>query len=184
MHMEWYNREKVNQWHRYGIIIKQPQMPNWSAPLQRARRDDQNGYIICLLWSLDGRDMHKISCGPGGTHTRPHGDVLPHKSPHVHDTSSIQGNTQSTNQEPVHGSKGPLPHGNGLKTLQTPPYPPGSHQDERQRKRSWPRISRPHRLSHPTLRRFTPIFHVSSPHWILRVLSGCLGCPHEVVQPL
>jgi hypothetical protein len=29
--------------------IKVSQMMNWSAPLRRARRDDQNGYIIFYI---------------------------------------------------------------------------------------------------------------------------------------
>jgi hypothetical protein len=103
----------------------------------------------------------------------------------VHDTSSIQGNRPLTNQELVHGSKGPLPHRNGLETLQTPPYshwdPPGSHPDERRSERSRTGIGRPHRSTDPTLRRFAPIFHVASPQWILRAFPGGLGCPHEVV---
>jgi hypothetical protein len=64
--------------------------------------------------------MHKTSCGPGGTHTRLCGDVLPNRRLRVYDITSIKGNTPSTNQELVHGSKGPLPHGNGLETPQTP----------------------------------------------------------------
>jgi hypothetical protein len=50
--------------------------------------------------------------------------LMPHRSPCVRDTSSIHGNTPSTNQEPVRESKGPLPHGNRLETPQAPPYPP------------------------------------------------------------
>jgi hypothetical protein len=103
------------------------------------------------------------------------GHVLSHRSPCVHDTSSIQGNTPSTNQEPVHVSKGPLPHGNGLKTPHTPPYPPSSHPDERRRKRNRLGIGRHSRLTNPNVRRFAPIFCVSSPLWILRAFPGCLG---------
>jgi hypothetical protein len=33
--------------------IKLPQLMNWSAPLQRAHQDDQNGYIICYIWSSE-----------------------------------------------------------------------------------------------------------------------------------
>jgi hypothetical protein len=33
--------------------IKVSQMINWSAPLRRARRDDQNGYITCYIWSSE-----------------------------------------------------------------------------------------------------------------------------------
>jgi hypothetical protein len=83
-------------WHHH----KQSPIPIWIAPLWQARRDDQNGYIICILRSPDERDMHKTSCGPNATHTRPLGDMLPHRSPCVHDTSSIQGNTPSTNHKP------------------------------------------------------------------------------------
>jgi hypothetical protein len=39
-----------------GHHDKQSQMPNWIAPLQSARRDDQNGYIICIVWSLNEKD--------------------------------------------------------------------------------------------------------------------------------
>jgi hypothetical protein len=124
--------------------------------------------------------MHKTSCGPGGTYSRPRGDVLPHRSPCVHDTSFIQGNTLSTNQKPVRGSKGPLPHRNGLKTPHTSPYipwdPPSSHLDEKQRKRNRLGFGRPPGSPDPKVRRFVPIFHVSSPHWILRAFPRCLGC--------
>jgi hypothetical protein len=61
----------------------------WNRPLQRARRDDRNGYIICLLWSSDETDMHKTSCGPDVIHTKPRGDALSHKRPRGLDTSSI-----------------------------------------------------------------------------------------------
>jgi hypothetical protein len=50
-----------------GRQWKQCQMPNWTPPLWLACRDDRNGYIICLLWSSNERDMHKTSCGLGGT---------------------------------------------------------------------------------------------------------------------
>jgi hypothetical protein len=33
------------------------QMPTYTAPLQRACRDDRNGYIICLHQSPFARDM-------------------------------------------------------------------------------------------------------------------------------
>jgi hypothetical protein len=33
--------------------IKLSQMMNWIAPLRRARRDNQNGYITCYIWSLE-----------------------------------------------------------------------------------------------------------------------------------
>jgi hypothetical protein len=155
-------------------------MPNWSAPLQRAHRNDRNGYIICLLCSSDERDMHKISCGPEGTHIRPHGDVLPHMSPCVHHTLSIQRNTLSTNQEQAHGSKGPQPRDNYLETPQAPPYPPwdppGSHMDERRREQSHPGIGRPHRLSDPTLRPLVPPFHVSACHDEPKAVPG--ACPN------
>jgi hypothetical protein len=84
--------------------------------------------------------MHRTSCGPSGTHSRSRGDALAHRMPCGHDTSSIQRSTPSTNQEPVHGSKGPLPHRNELETPQTPPNrpwdPPGSHLDENRLERS------------------------------------------------
>jgi hypothetical protein len=84
--------------------------------------------------------MHRTSCGPSGTHTRPRGDVLPHRGPCVHDTSSIRRSTLSTNQEQARGSKGPQPRDNGLETPQTPPYPPwdppGSHLDANRRVQS------------------------------------------------
>jgi hypothetical protein len=62
-------------------------------------------------------------------------DALPHRIPGVCDTSSIQENTPSLNQEPVRGSKGPPPHENELETSHTYPYTPWgspcSHPDER-----------------------------------------------------
>jgi hypothetical protein len=110
--------------------------------------------------------MHKASCGPGGTHTRPRGDVLPHRRPRGHDTSPIQRSTLSTNQEQARRCKGPQPRDNGLETMQTPPYPPwdplGSHLDENQRDRGHPRIGRSPRSSAPILRPFAPPFHASS----------------------
>jgi hypothetical protein len=42
-------------------LIKVSQMMNWSAPLQRAHRDDLNGYIICYIWSLESRYINSIS---------------------------------------------------------------------------------------------------------------------------
>jgi hypothetical protein len=123
-------------WHHH----KHSQIPICTTPLWRARRDDRNGYIICIHRSLDERDMHRTSCGPSGTHSRSRGDALAHRMPCGHDTSSIQRSTPSTNQEPVHGSKGPLPHRNELETPQTPPNrpwdPPGSHLDENRLERS------------------------------------------------
>ena len=37
-------------------------MNNWSAPLQRAHRDNQNGYIICYIWSSEEKEIkiHKL----------------------------------------------------------------------------------------------------------------------------
>jgi hypothetical protein len=154
-------------------------MPNWSAPLRRARRDDRNEYIICIHQSPDERDMHKTSCGPGGTHTRPRGDVLPHRRLRGHDTSLIQRITLSTKKEQARGSKGPQPRDNGLETTQTPPYPPwdppGSHLDENQRDRGHHGIGRPPRAE-PTLRPLAPPFHVSSCHDKPKAVPGV--CPN------
>jgi hypothetical protein len=121
--------------------------------------------------------MDRISSGPGGTHTR-----LPHRSPCVHDTSLIYGNTPWTNQELVHRSKGPLSHGNGLKTPHTPPYlpwdPQGSHLDERRHQRSYPGISGPHRSTDPTLQPLVPPFHVSACHDESKAVTGaCQNIP-------
>jgi hypothetical protein len=41
--------------------IKVSQITNWSAPLWRARRDDQNGYIIYYIWSPESRDINSAS---------------------------------------------------------------------------------------------------------------------------
>jgi hypothetical protein len=99
------------------------------------------------------------------THTRPRGDVLPHMSPHGHDTSPIQ-STTSTNPEQEHGYKGPHPWDNWLKTTQTPPYPPwdlpSSHLDENRRDRGHLEIGWSTRSAEPTIRPLTPPFHVSS----------------------
>jgi hypothetical protein len=32
-------------------------MPNWTPSLRRAHRDEQNGYIIFLLWSSGAEDI-------------------------------------------------------------------------------------------------------------------------------
>jgi hypothetical protein len=116
------------------------------------------------------------------SHTNPHGDVLPHRSPCVHDTSLIQRNTLSTNQEQARGFKGPQPGDNWLKTPQAPPIPslapPGNHLDERQRERSYPGIGRPHRSADPTLRSLVPPFHVSVCHDEPKpVLGACPNIP-------
>jgi hypothetical protein len=37
--------------------IKVSQLMNWNAPLQRARRDDRNGPIICDIWSSESKDI-------------------------------------------------------------------------------------------------------------------------------
>jgi hypothetical protein len=68
-------------------------MPIWTAPLWRARRENRNGYIICILQSSDERDMHKIRShcimGPVGPtpghvatcwHTGCHVSMTPHQS--------------------------------------------------------------------------------------------------------
>jgi hypothetical protein len=67
--------------------------------------------------------MYKISCGSSVTHTGPHGDVLPHRSPCVHERSSIQRNSPLTNQEQAHIFEGPKPRDNWLKT----PHAPHTH---------------------------------------------------------
>jgi hypothetical protein len=51
-------------WHTEHLIfhqIKVSQMMNWSAPSQRAHRDDQNEYIICYIWSLESRVINSAS---------------------------------------------------------------------------------------------------------------------------
>jgi hypothetical protein len=155
-------------------------MPNWSAPLLRACWDDRNGYIICIHRSSDERDMHMTSCGPSGTHTKPRGDVLPHRCPRVHDTSSIQRSTLSTNQEQARGSKGPQPRDNGLETPQTPTYPSwdphGSHLDENWRKQSYLGIGWSPSSSKPILRPLVPPFHVSTCRDELKAVPG--ACPN------
>jgi hypothetical protein len=68
-------------------------MPIWTTPLWWARRDNWNGYIICILQSSDQRDMHKIRShyimGPVGptpghvatcSHTRCHVSMTAHQS--------------------------------------------------------------------------------------------------------
>jgi hypothetical protein len=66
-------------------------------------------------------DVHETSCGPGGTHTRPCGDILSHMRPRGHDSSPVQRSTLSTNQEQARGSKGPQPRDKRIETMQTPP---------------------------------------------------------------
>jgi hypothetical protein len=155
-------------------------MPNWSASLRRARQDNRNGYIICIHQSPDERDVHKTSCGPGGTHTRPRSEVLPQRRPRGHDTPPIQGSTLSTNQDQACRSKGPQPHDNRLETMQIPPYPPwdphGSHKDENRGDRGHPGIGRSPRSAEPILRPLMLPFHVSSCHDEPKAVPGV--CPN------
>jgi hypothetical protein len=165
MHMEWYSWEQVNQWHRYGIIINnlkcQIDLHHCDGLVETIEMDISFAYIRARM-----RYMHKTSCGPSGTHTRPHGDVLPHRRPRGHDTSPIKRSILSTNQEQAHGSKGPQPRDNGLETKQTPPYPPwdppGSHLDENRHDRGHPEISWSPRSVEPTPRPLALPFHVLS----------------------
>jgi hypothetical protein len=55
-------------------------------------------YTSELKWKRCAQDKIKLYHRPGGTHTRPRGDVLAHRRPHVHDTSSIQEKHLLTNQ--------------------------------------------------------------------------------------
>ena len=38
--------------------IEVSQMVKWSGPLCRARRDDQNGHMVCNIWSFGWRNMN------------------------------------------------------------------------------------------------------------------------------
>jgi hypothetical protein len=167
-------------------------MPNWIKPTiemdisfaysrPRMRKICTGHHVGLVGPTLD----HVASCW----HTRYHVFVTPHQSKrstsrrigcrHVFSTR-IQGPTtrQTASNWPIHRKPPP-----------TDPYienrlrdPPGSHLDERQRDQSWPGIDRPHRLANPTLRRFTPVFHVLSPHWILRAFPWCLECSRTVTR--
>jgi hypothetical protein len=125
-------------------------MPNWFAPLHRARRDNPNGYIICIHRSPNERDMHRTSCGSSGTHIRPRGDMLAHRMPCVHDTSSIpEKHFLMNHTPPCVQHKNSRAH-NPSKPPPTDPYignrpwdPPSSHPDERRRERRQPWIGRP-----------------------------------------
>jgi hypothetical protein len=190
MHMEWYNYEQVNQCDRYGIIINNlkcqigldycNRLVETSTPLQQACRDDQNGYIIRLLWSSDERDMQKISCGPGGTHTRAHGDVLSHKSPRGHDTSSIQRSTLLTNQEQARRSMGPQPWDNWLETLQSPHTHHRTHLVV-----TWMKIGIDPQVGRPHLEAFCATLPCVSLLWWTRGGAKCLlEYPFEILQIL
>jgi hypothetical protein len=150
-------------------------MPNWSAPLWRARRDDWNGYIICIHRSPDERDMHRTSCGFDGIHMRPHGDVLhtgchvsmkPHQCKrstsrrigwhHVFSTR-IEGSTTRANYLQLTYTSG-IDHGTHLVVTQMKEGPNGANPGS----------------ADPTLRRFAPIFHISvDPKRIPGVLCRC-----------
>jgi hypothetical protein len=133
--------------------------------------------------------MQMTSCGSGGTHIRSRGDVLAHRMPCVHGTSSIQEKHFLTNQmsprvqhkdSRAHKSNKPPPTDSYIGNR--PWDPPNSHPDERRCKQSRPEIGRSHRSAEPTLRRLALIFHVSSPHWILRAFPWCLGCSSAVTR--
>jgi hypothetical protein len=133
--------------------------------------------------------MHRTSSGSSGTHIRPRGDVLAHRMPCVHDTSSILEKHLLMNQtSPRVLHKDSRAH-KLSKPPPTDPYignrpwdPPSSHPHERWCIQSRPRIGRPHRSVEPTLRRFTLIFHMSSPRWILRAFPWCLGCSRVLTR--
>jgi hypothetical protein len=42
-------------------IITNNQMPRWITPLGQTRQNDRNGYIICILWSSDAKDMKQTN---------------------------------------------------------------------------------------------------------------------------
>jgi hypothetical protein len=44
---------------------------NWTPPLRRARRDAQNGYLICMHRSPDEEDVEKTNADACGRYPRP-----------------------------------------------------------------------------------------------------------------
>jgi hypothetical protein len=107
--------------------------------------------------------MQKISCGPGGTHTRPHGEVLPHRSPRGHDTSLIQRSTLSTNQEQSTRIKGPTTTRSLARNTVSTLIPTlGPTWTKSGMNGATPRLADPPRLANPTLRPLSPPFHVSA----------------------
>jgi hypothetical protein len=157
-------------------------MPYWSTPLQQAHWDDRNGDIIYIHQSPDKRDMHKTLCGPGGTHTRPCGDVLAHRMPCVHDSSSIQEKHFPTNQTPPcvqhkdsradNPSKRPP---NCVGTWNRHKRPHISHWEKAQRETSTPWIGR------TDLATVCHLLPRGASDWILKPFRGCTGCSHTGV---
>ena len=44
----------------WAPALVQAPITEWSTPLQRSRRADQNAYIICYIWSSESKDINKI----------------------------------------------------------------------------------------------------------------------------
>ena len=51
----------VNRSDRSGQLC---QIVNWTSPLRRSHRDDQNAYVEGPIWTLDERDMASESSAP------------------------------------------------------------------------------------------------------------------------
>jgi hypothetical protein len=142
----------------------------------------RNGYISCIHRTPVKEICTEHHVDPMGP-TPGHVAMCWHKGCHV--SMTHHQSKRSTSRRIQHNhvfSKDSRAH-NPNKPPSTNPYtgnrlgdPTGSHLDERQRDRSRPGIGQPHRSADPTLRPFAPIFHVLSPHWILRACSWCLEC--------
>jgi hypothetical protein len=113
---------------------------------------------------------HVVMCW----HTGCHVSMTPHQSKRSTSRRIRRRHVYSTRIQ------GPTTRANCLQTAWAPRTVIRGHISVSGRKHN-PKHGGP-RSAYPTLRRFTSIFHVSSPHWILRVFPWCLRCSRVVTR--
>jgi hypothetical protein len=175
-------------WHHH----KQSQMPIWTAPLWRDRRDDRNIYIICIHRSPDERDMHKISIS--WARWDPHQATrwrattqAPRWPWHLINPREAPPDESDAATCSTQGFKGSQPS----KPPPTDPYtwnrhkgPHVSHWEKAQREMWWGQVGRSIGSAEPTLPQIAICFQVVLGDWSYSGFPGAQAVPSPVAWPI